>query len=607
MIIFVFQTQKVTIAWVRSPPHKWNQFVSNRVARIQDNVKSTAYYHIPGSENVSDCITRGMTPSQFLGYSEWSTGPPWLKEPVSEWPLCQDTSSICDETDMEEKKITLVSVNAEPSVLVQLALRFSSWPKLLNSIVYILRFLKILSNRQHKMILASDIQEAEIRLLRAVQQECFSREIQNVKNNDLCVPQFQKLNPFLHNGLLLVGGRLAHASLGFNHKHPILLPGKHYVTNLIVDSFHTRNMHTGPHLLLSLLRQRYWLIGGRNIVRQRVQKCNHCFKYKPRTSQALMGELPSHRVNETIKPFVHTGTDYTGSVLITMGKRRGAKSQKAYICLFVCLCTKAIHLELAADLSTEAFLAAFKRFLARRGSVSKMYSDGATNYVGAKNQLDEVYDLIESPRFKQVLSDELTRHRIEWSFIPPASPHMGGLWEANIKQVKTHLLKVIGSQILTYEEMYTVLTQVEALLNSRPLCPLTSDPNDVQVLTPAHFLHSSPLDYIPVPYVADNKMNRLSRYQLLDHIVQTYWRRWSQEYLHTLQIRAKWISPNNSPVEVGQVVIVKEDNSPPLTWTIGLVTDVYPGDDGIVRVVQVRTKNRSYKRPVVKVCPLPTQ
>ncbi|KAI5748201.1 hypothetical protein M8J77_022994 [Diaphorina citri] len=603
---YCLSDSKVTIDWVRSPACRWNTFVANRVAKIQENVGSECFHHVAGTENISDCASRGMTPSQFLEHPLWKTGPEWLTKPVNSWPLDQDTSSVSDEIDIEEKKHLFVLVEPQESnVLLTLAQKLSSWSKLLHAVVYILRTLKILPRRDGLIILASDLRAAEVRVLKAVQQECFAGEIENISHGRLCSPQYQKLNPFIHNGLVKVGGRLSHSSLGYDQKHPVLLPSKHHVTTLIIDYYHKLNLHTGPHLLLSLLRQKFWIVGARNVVRQRVRQCNHCFRMKPLASSALMGELPACRVNES-KPFVHTGTDFTGSVLITLGKRRGVVSQKAYICIFICLTTKAIHLELASDLSTEAFLAAFKRFLSRRGAVSVMYSDNGKNYIGASNKLDDIYRVLQSQSFNQALGEELARRRIQWSFLPPLSPHMGGIWEGNIRMVKQHLLKVIGSQILTFEEMYTVLTQVEALLNSRPLCPLSADPNDVQVLTPAHFIHANPLQELPAVSTLSTPENRLTRFQLLDKLVQTYWKRWSAEYLNNLQLRVKWNTPQN-PIRVGQVVVVKSDLTPPLHWPLGLVTSVSPGRDGVVRVVQVRTNTGSYTRPVTKLCPLPSQ
>ena len=222
--------------------------------------------------------------------------------------------------------------------------------------------------------------------------------------------------------------------------------------------------------------------------------------------------------------------------------------------LFICLATKAIHLELVSDLSTELFLAAFKRFLSRRGPVTLILSDGGTNFVGASRELGEIYALLNSCEFNTALLQEFTPRKIEFKRNPPASPNHGGIWESNVKNVKTHLYRIIGMQILTYEELYTLLTQVEAVLNSRPLCVLSSDPSDPIALTPAHFLHTEPLDFLPAHNLDKIDLPRVQRHALIDKLIQSYWKRWSLEYLTNLQSRTKWIT-TTTPILQGQVII----------------------------------------------------
>nr|CAI5839091.1 unnamed protein product [Callosobruchus analis] len=191
-------------------------------------------------------------------------------------------------------------------------------------------------------------------------------------------------------------------------------------------------------------------------------------------------------------------------------------------------------------------------------------------------------------------------------FNTPAAPHQGGLWESHVKSVKTHLYRVIGDQLLTYEELNTVLTQIEALLNSRPLCVKSMDPSAPEVLTPAHFLTQMPLNRLPTSDVTEIKLNRLDRYQLIDRMVQDFWKRWRLEYLSGLQVRTKWYK-SAPKLEKGMVVLLKEENSPPLHWPLGVIQEVFPGKDGCIRNVAVKTSKGIFSRPAVKVYPLPTQ
>jgi len=211
-----------------------------------------------------------------------------------------------------------------------------------------------------------------------------------------------------------------------------------------------------------------------------------------------MASLPSYRVQQ-VKPFAITGVDYAGPVTLKEPRGRRTASKLAYICLFVCTTTKAIHLELSSDLSTECFLMTFTRFSARRGPIKEMHSDCGTNFVGASRSMDPLHEFTHSQIFQDNIHRHLTKHNITWHFNPPASPHFGGLWEAGVKSTKSLILRSIGIHKLTSEEFLTLLTQVEATLNSRPLCALSNDPDDFEALTPSHFLTLEPSTVLPDP------------------------------------------------------------------------------------------------------------
>nr|XP_022904697.1 uncharacterized protein LOC111416825 [Onthophagus taurus] len=191
-----------------------------------------------------------------------------------------------------------------------------------------------------------------------------------------------------------------------------------------------------------------------------------------------------------------------------------------------------------------------------------------------------------------------------WKFNPPASPHFGGKWEAGIKSVKTHLRKVVGSSLLTYEEFSTVLIQIEAVLNSRPLSAMSDDSNSYEVLTPAHFLIGEALTVVPHPSILTENINRLNRWQLLRRMVEDFWTKWQKFYLQSVNVRTKWFDEQNIPI-VGQLVLVKDERLPPSKWMLARIVELHPGVDGHVRVATIKTPTTTLIRPIIKLSVLP--
>ena len=267
-------------------------------------------------------------------------------------------------------------------------------------------------------------------------------------------------------GLLRVGGRLRHSALSVDAQHQVIIPRDHKFTELVVDEAHRRTLHGGTQLTLSTVRQKYWILQGRQRVKALIHRCVTCTRWRATPGRQLMGDLPSSRVTPA-RPFLHVGVDYAGPLTLLAIRGRGRRTHKGYVALFVCLCTRAVHLELVSDCSTEAFLAALRRFTSRRGLSVIIQSDQGTNFVGAARELREM--LVHLNNDHEAIRSTLLKDGIEWRFNPPAAPHFGGLWEAAVKSTKYHLRRVVGDQHLTFEEMTTLLTQIEACLNSRPL------------------------------------------------------------------------------------------------------------------------------------------
>ncbi|XP_008484550.1 uncharacterized protein LOC103521222, partial [Diaphorina citri] len=438
----------VTLCWAHSSPHLYQVFIANRISKIQQNINISTLFHVSGQDNPADCLSRGLVPEQLVDCNLYLSGPPWLHQSPVEWPIRKYSDFAGQETPERKSNLSLIGVQDEPNPLLEMFLRCSSWYKILKIVILILRFLKIIP--KGLAVSAEALNTAEIFVMKLLQKEFFPHDISNIRKGLPCSPQIRKLSPFLDDhGLLRVGGRISNSNVDYDQQHPILLSSKHHVVVLIVDYFHQKNYHTGPHLLLALLRQRFWILGARSLARKRFQACNICFRLSPKCSYPKMGDLPKSRVLES-KPFLNTACDYLGPIHIVLTHRRGQRSQKAYICLFICLATKAVHLEVASDLTTECFLNAFKRFLSRRGPIRSMLSDGGSNFVGAKNKLNVIYDLLESPDYKDRFVRELSEHRITWSMNPPASPHFGGIFENDEFMEPGPIFGILGSSVYPY-------------------------------------------------------------------------------------------------------------------------------------------------------------
>ncbi|XP_074099251.1 uncharacterized protein LOC141527581 [Cotesia typhae] len=360
-------------------------------------------------------------------------------------------------------------------------------------------------------------------------------------------------------------------------------------------------MHGGTQVTLAYTRQRYWIIGGRQPVRTQILKCLKCARHRGIRAQQLMGQLPAPNVTPG-SAFAHTGVDYAGPVQIKTTIIRGSRTYKGWICVFVCLASSTVHLELVSNYSSSGFIAALHRFTSRRGLCTALYSDCGTTFQGACAELKRLFT--QGTQESSEILDTLTVNEIIWHFNPPAAPHMGGKWEAAVKSMKHHLTRRIGESSFTFEEFTTLLHQVEAILNSRPLESLSQDPQDLSALTPGHLLIGRALNAIPEPSLLELNTARLSRWQFIQQRIQCFWKHWSNSYIQRHLAQTNWHRAYNN-ITIGSLVLLTDERIPPTRWPLARVTAVHPGNDKLIRVATIETVNGTLTRPITKLAVLP--
>lgn len=421
---------KIVLAWINSFSRKWHLFVANRVSEIHNDSTPSEWNHVGTKDNPADLVSRGTTPEQLVNSNIWWNGPQWLKQETDEWPG-EGVELLTNVPEERKQTVTTVVTNCDTVIEYK---RFSSLYKLLRVAAYMLRtynMLRIISNnrsnkenRRMSAISAEEIKIAKVKVIMLVQSESFSDEIKILKSSKRVQRSSRliALLPFLDNGILRGGGRLKHAVLPEEVKHPTILPSHHYFTRLVIIHYHEKLLHAGVQTTLSNIREEFWPIFARSRVKEILHKCIKCRKANPKASWQLMGQLSMARVSAA-RPFHNTGVDYCGPFYIRDRIRRNSKKYKAYA-TFICMSVKAVHVELVEDLSADSFIAAVKRLIARKGKVGNLYSDNGTNFVGAERVLRQVF---ETKEFKDSVQEFATSEQINWHFIPARSPHFGGL------------------------------------------------------------------------------------------------------------------------------------------------------------------------------------
>ena len=508
------------LGWIMYENRDRGPWVQPRVKNIRKIVEPANWRHVPGNCNPADIATREISPETMEPDAVWFNGPKFLYKGPESWPR----STISEDDVLPDEKagrgstvVNVVVVQSHFGDVIDVE-KFSSLHRLYMVVAYVSRF----KNNMMACIrggLSRRDGEISFTEYRDAEKEVIKHEQFHIQKTDKYALLKKSLNLFPdEDGILRVKGRLENSELEYNAKFPILLRDSHFL-KLQIRKAHCEIWHDRLKPTLARLRSKFWVVRGRQVVKRVIGPCVTCKRHLekgllPPPSPAL----PEFRVR-TDHCFQSTGLDYAGPVLVKSIYGSGTLMNKAYICLFTCATSRAVHLELVPNLEAEAFLRGLQRFVNRRGKPSLIIDDNATTFKA------------------NVVKAYLFQNGIEHSPILPASPWWGGFYERLVRSVKTPLKKVIGMAKLNYEEMETALIEIEAIINSRPLTYMYDD--DVsEALTPSHLLTGRNLSATPTestPDVESTADTLSNRYKYLQTTLQSTWKKFEHHYLTELR------------------------------------------------------------------------
>lgn len=618
---------KTVLTWLKNGARAYRPFVAHRIANIEENSNISEWRWVPTKINVADDATRDV-PQHFDSQHRWFQGPEFLREDPSTWPQEKPTTQ---EVTGEEKINTIVH---RKSASLQEALpnpeRFSKWENLLRATARVLQFIDILrtkcgrinykrhrknieidpawnkkterksfvnrktSHREERKFIcieAALLRKAEEYLVRLSQERSFYSEIEDLKNNRK-IENNSKLRQFavqLTDGVIVLKTRIGSVEeVPECTKSPPVLSGDDKIARLYIEYVHRQLHHSGVETTINECRQHYWILRLRPTTKLLIHRCGLCHFRRAKPSSPPTGNHPSCRLAHHQRPFTFVGVDYFGALMVTVGRSQ----QKRYVALFTCLTTRAVHLEIASSLTADAAVMALRRLIARRGCPTEIWSDNATNFKAADKEVQDT--------FREAMASEANRKMIQWRYIPPAAPFMGGAWERLVRSVKTALQTVMTNRSPTEEVLHTLLAEVEYTVNSRPLTHVSIDPTDPEAITPNHFLLGGSGRVPTVTNIEESDLYGRTHWRASQRLADLFWARWLREYLPELQHRRE-PHGRGPPLQIGDIVLVADNTLPRNTWPRGRVTATYPGQDGVVRSADILTKAGVMRRPTKKL------
>ena len=594
---FFWVDSMTVLCWIQNDKI-WKQYVQHRVDEIRKLSNAKSWRHCPGHVNPADLHSRGITASELVEQVSWWQGPAFLRESCSCWPN-PETPKFNQEAKTEMVKnippITYSMLATSSQFICQSIEElincddYSDLNHLLRVTSYVIRFINRCRNQSEARgtcVLCSEMNNAELLWIKAVQYCSFGREIHYLVS--LTSPRPILVNQFGlfldEQQVLCCQGRLNNSSLCLQSKNPALLPCHHQVVKLIVTWACQKVKHSGVADTLTYLRERFWILKGRQLVRKIIRACVVCHKLEGSSYPMIPApDLPYERVSD-LPPFTHTGVDYAGPLYIA---EKNGTMGKAYICLFTCASTRALHLVLTHDLGVDSFLLALRRFASRRGLPATLMSDNAKTFRASAKEL------IKISRSKEI-NHYLTNNRVTWSFIVEKAPWWGGYWERMVQGVKRCLRKTIGRSNLTYEQLQTLIVEVESVINAHPLTYVQDDTDGISyTLSPSHLIYGRKIADRPNDShfdIVSTHATLTKRYKIQRHLLTQFTNQWRKDYLTGLREshRNSCSSSKEPQISIDDVVVLKDDSTKRTFWKLAVVKELIPGRDDKIRAAWVK-------------------
>lgn len=595
--VFLWSDSTTVLHWLRSKSFRYKVFVGTRVAEIQTLTEVTNWRYVDSARNSADDITRGLTLKELARPHRWTQGPDFLHKPPDEWPVMPTSSTEPEESELR-KSVFIGTASMAPTSQLPDPGQFDTWKDLVQAVVQSLHGAASTDSRQSYD--AADFITAEKILLAQAQMDSFPEEVKALTSNRPILPDSRigSLSPEYDEGegLIRVGGRLRHTEhLERDAMHPIVLDPRNHITKLLIQEFDCKLHHPGPERVLAELRRQYWILRGREAVRKHQRACRECQFWRAKPEIPKMADLPQARLRIYKPPFYSTGVDCFGPFTVKIGRR----NEKRWGIVYKCMTTRCVHLDLLESLDTDAFLMSLRRFVARRGKPFELLSDNGTNFVGGDRELREAFYTM-GPTLQQQLAEQ----RITFRFNPPSAPHFGGTWEREVKSVKTALKVIFKEQSVPETVLRTVLTEVEGIMNAKPLGYVSADVADPDPITPNILLMGRRDASLPQALYDPHNLLGKRRWRHSQVLADNFWSAFIRNYLPSLQERQKWRT-DTKELTNGQVVLVVDPQLPRALWPVGTVTETYAGPDGHIRTAAVQVKDRTYVRPVARLVKLP--